>query len=99
MKLTRLLLPLFAFALLGACGGAKDNTEPPAPLTTIESAIPLIIDWSINTRAAENSAAYRLRPLLAGENIYSIDTRGTVSFIDPTNGRKVWDFSTGLGSG
>ena len=96
MSRGRLLLAVWPILLLAACGGAKDNTEPPAELTSIEAPIPLILNWSVDTRAAANSASYRLRPLLTGDHVYTIDTRGTVSYIDPVKGRTLWRFETGL---
>ena len=96
MKPGSRLVALLGMTLLAACSGSKDNTEPPAELASIEAPIPLILEWQLDTRAAANRAAYRLRPLLAGNHIYSIDTRGTISFIDPAKGRKLWHFETGL---
>lgn len=96
MSSGRLLLALWPILLLAACGGAKDNTEPPAELTRIEAPIPLILNWSLDTRAVANTASYRLRPLLTGEHVYSIDTRGTISYVDPVRGRTIWRFDTDL---
>ncbi len=85
--------------LLGAlagCSGETDNTEPPAPLTTIGESIPLELDWKVDTRASTNAAAYRLRPLVVGDHVYSIDTTGVVSRVDAASGRRQWRFETGL---
>ena len=88
-----LLLPL---VVMVACSGEVDNTEPPAPLTTIEKPLVLIINWKLDTRANANRAAYRLRPLIAGDHLYSIDTGGTISFIDPVKGHRLWHIESGL---
>ncbi|MDJ0779296.1 MAG: outer membrane protein assembly factor BamB [Gammaproteobacteria bacterium] len=96
MKQLRTLLALVAIALLAACGGETDNSEPPAPLTSIDDPIPLDVTWKLDTRAAANTASFRLRPLLAGERIYTIDTAGTVSSVDPESGRRQWLFDTGV---
>ena len=55
---------LTLLCLLAACGGATDNIEPPAPLTTIENPLPLDKNWVLDTRAADNRASFRLRPLI-----------------------------------
>ena len=89
-------IALIPLALLVACSNDVDNTEPPAELTSIEQSIPLNLDWKLDTRAASNRAAYRLRPLIVGDFLYSIDTSGTISYIDPTKGRRIWHFETGL---
>jgi outer membrane protein assembly factor BamB len=83
------------FGLLAACGGNKDNSEPPAPLTSIKDAIPLYINWVVDTRASKNRAAFRLSPLLAGGRAYTVDSSGLIRSIDLTNGRKLWRFRSG----
>jgi outer membrane protein assembly factor BamB len=82
--------------LLVSCGGDKDNSDPPAELTTIELNVPLQLNWALDTRAEKNRASYRLRPLLVGDRVFSIDTGGTVISVDLTNGRKLWKFDTDL---
>ena len=96
MKPGRIITALVFLGLLVSCGGDKDNTEPPAELTIIEYNVPLQLNWSLDTRADKNRASYRLRPLLIGDRIYSIDTGGTVVCVDLVNGRKLWKFDTEL---
>ena len=48
------------------------------------------------SQAAPNTASYRLRPLLVGDLVYSIDTDGTVVCVDVANGTLLWRFKTGL---
>jgi len=82
--------------MLAACSKNKDNSEPPAELTTIENAIALKIHWVVDTRAAPNQASYRLRPLVIGDRVYSVDTGGLVRCTDLTFGRPLWKFDTEL---
>ena len=96
MKPGRIITALVFLGLLVSCGGDKDNTEPPAELTIIEYNVPLQLNWSLDTRADKNRASYRLRPLLIGDRIYSIDTGGTVICVDLVKGRKLWKFDTEL---
>ncbi len=96
MKPGRIITALVFLGLLVSCGGDKDNTEPPAELTAIEYNIPLQLNWSLDTRAAKNRASYRLRPLLIGDRVYSIDTGGTVVCVDLVTGRRLWKFDTEL---
>jgi outer membrane protein assembly factor BamB len=96
LKPGRIITALVFLGLLASCGGAKDNTEPPAELTAIEYDVPLQLNWSLDTRAAKNRASYRLRPLVIGDRIYSIDTGGTVVCVDLAKGRKLWKFDTEL---
>ncbi len=96
MKSARILIAIVLPALLAACGGDKDNTDPPAELTAIQYNVPLQLNWALETRAARNRASYRLRPLLIGNRVYSIDTGGTIVGIDADKGRKLWKFDTDL---
>ena len=92
----RIITALVFLGLLVSCGGNKDNTEPPAELTAIEYDVPLQLNWSLDTRADKNRASYRLRPLVIGDRVYSIDTGGTVVCVDLVKGRKLWKFDTDL---
>jgi outer membrane protein assembly factor BamB len=96
LKPGQIITALVFLGLLASCGGDKDNTEPPAELTAIEYDVPLQLNWSLDTRADKNRASYRLRPLLIGDRIYSIDTGGTVVCVDLVKGRKLWKFDTEL---
>jgi outer membrane protein assembly factor BamB len=91
------LLPVL-LVLLAACSGGKDNAEPPAQLTGIDDQLPLVINWTLDTRAASNRAAYRLRPLLIGDRIYSIDTEGSIVCVNAATGRRLWRQDTELAS-
>ena len=96
MKFARILIAIVLPVLLAACGGDKDNTDPPAELTAIQYDVPLQLNWALETRAEKNRASYRLRPLLIGNSVYSIDTGGTIIGIDADKGSKLWKFDTDL---
>ena len=83
--------------LLG-CSGGIDNSEPPAPLTTIRDPLPLVMNWKIETSSAVNSASYRLRPFHSRNRVYSIDTTGLIVCIDAIYGNVLYRHSTGLES-
>ena len=84
--------------MLVACATEKDNSEPPAPLTSIEKKLPLNLNWQLDTRASSNEAAYRLRPLIIGDRVFTIDTSGMVASVDVATGRKLWSYATDLSS-
>ena len=92
----RKLSIIVLLGLLAACSGDKDNSEPPAALTDIENVFPLKINWKLDTRSSSNRAAYRLQPLISGDRVYSIDTKGLVRGIELTRGRKVWRYKSEL---
>lgn len=90
------ILVLVLAGLLAACASDTDNSEPPAPLTKIVDPVRLQLDWKLDTQAAANRASYRLRPLLAGNRVYSIDTGGSIVCVDAAKGTRLWRYETGL---
>ena len=92
----RKLSILVLLGFLAACGGNKDNSEPPALLTSIENAIPLAVNWKVDTRASDNRAAPRLRPMISGDRLYSIDNSGLVRAIELEKGRRLWRYESGF---
>ena len=96
MKSASRLIALILSGFLVACSTQQDNSEPPAPLTDIEDELALQVNWRLDTRAADNRASYRLRPLLVGDLVYSIDTSGTVVCVDVTDGSRLWRYDTEL---
>ena len=90
-KLSLLLL----FGFLAACSGNKDNSEPPAALTSIKNALPLDVNWVVDTRASQTRAAFRLAPLLVGDRAYTIDNSGLIRSIDLVKGSKLWRYRSG----
>ncbi len=96
MKPANKLCTLVLLCFIAACGGETDNSEPPAPLTDIEAPVALELNWKLDTRAASNTAAYRLRPLIIGDHAYTIDTSGMIVCVDIATGRKLWKYATDL---
>jgi len=96
LKPANKLCTLFLLCIIAACGGETDNSEPPSPLTDIEAPVALKINWNLDTRAASNTAAYRLRPLIIGNRAYTIDTSGLIACVDISTGRKLWSYETDL---
>ncbi len=84
---------LFLSLVLLSCGD-KDNSEPPAPLTKIEQALRVIVDWKTNTGAGIETASYNMRPLLVQNQIFSVDTEGLVKSIDTKSGKVNWSTKT-----
>ena len=90
MKPALTYLPILFTALLVACSSGTDNSELPAPLTKIEDALPLGLNWKVQTSTAVNSASYRLQPFQSGKRIYSIDIRGLIYCVDADYGNTLW---------
>ncbi len=92
----RLIPGIILLGWLAGCSTETDNTEPPAELTSIEARLYLVLNWQRDTRASGNAAAYRLRPIIIGDRVYSIDTGGTIKSTDAQSGKRHWNFKTGL---
>ena len=86
---------LIASLFLLSCSD-KDNSEPPAPLTKIDQALRVVVDWKTNTGAGIETASYNMRPLLVQDQIFSVDTRGLVKSIDTESGKVNWSTETGI---
>jgi len=93
-----LILVIIGISLLQLACSSKDNSEPPAPLTKIEQAIPLYMEWKVETGAGIDNTSYNMRPLLIQDTVYSIDTQGMVSSINAENGHLNWSSFTQLAS-
>ena len=96
MSPLRKLTTIVLLTVLAACSSGTDNAEPPALLTTIKDSIPLDKNWVVDTRAADNRAAYRLQPLIIGDRAYTIDIGGNIRAVALENGRLSWRHKTGL---
>ncbi len=89
---------VWIFVLFIAACSTPDNSEPPAELTEIIDAEALYEIWSIDTGKGANENFFDLQPLVMGNKIFTIDTRGIIHQIDAGNGRSDWEFATGLTS-
>ncbi len=87
---------LFIVSLFLLSCSSKDNSEPPAPLTQIENALAVGIDWKTNTGAGIETASYNMQPLLVQNQIYSVDTEGLVKSIDAETGKVNWTAETDI---
>ncbi len=95
MNAVNSLLLIVAFALLAGCA-TPDNAEPPAALTEISDPQRVRQLWSFNTGAGTVKNFYDMQPLVLGNVIYTIDTRGLINAIDSASGGSQWSYPTGL---
>lgn len=92
---TRYLLgPLLLF-LMAACS-TPDNSEPPAELTEIDNAERVYQLWSVDTGQGATKNFFDMQPLVLGNKVFTIDTRGVIHQIDATKGKSEWQYETGL---
>ncbi len=85
------LLPYFLFALvfLVGCDEEIDIYEP-NPLVDIDNEFETKTLWSISVGDGIGDKALHLNPVYAYNKIYVADNAGSVSAVDPVNGKKVW---------
>ncbi len=95
MNAVNSLLLIVAVAFLAGCA-TPDNAEPPAALTEISDPERVRKLWSFNTGAGIVKNFYDMQPLVLGDVIYTIDTRGLINAIDSASGRSQWSYPTDL---
>ncbi len=95
MKIVNSLLLLTAAAVITGCA-TPDNAEPPAPLTEISDPQRVRQLWSFNSGQGIVENFYDMQPLVLGNVIYTIDTRGLINAIDSVSGKVLWSFQSGL---
>ncbi|HET6655022.1 MAG TPA: outer membrane protein assembly factor BamB [Gammaproteobacteria bacterium] len=94
----RLLIVLGAALLLAACG-AKDNTEPPAPLVQFEPKIQVSEAWSASVGSGEGEMLLGLVPAVDNSRVFGVGRDGQVSAWDVKTGARVWRVDTEFHAG
>ncbi len=94
MKFYRLLFIVSIF-FVAACS-TPDNSEPPAPLTDIQSPQYVKLLWSQDSGKGAVNKYIDMQPFILGNKIYTIDTEGTISRFDSSSGQVDWFLESGL---
>ena len=82
-------------ALLAGC--AQDNTPKPTPLAKVAPSVIQVKElWNASPNDGTDGEYFNLGPVLANGVIYSVSADGTVSAVDATTGRRLWNTSTAL---
>lgn len=80
---------LVTLLLLSACGGGKSNLAPPTPLKDFKSTAVVTQIWSADIGSA-GDRYNRLQPRIAGDVLFAVSGKGTVSAFDATKGKVLW---------
>ena len=95
----KLACALIAIGFLASCSSVKKRE--PAPLTKVDDKISVTSVWS---SSVGKSDTFVMRPVLAGDYLYTSSGNGTVSKIEVLTGKAAWqvktpsDISSGPGS-
>ncbi len=81
---------LSLFALLAACSGDQDNTEPPAELVDFDASAKIIKLWHTSTGSGVQQQYLKLFPLLLDDRLVVADRSGVVTAISLNDGQKLW---------
>jgi outer membrane protein assembly factor BamB len=98
-SLPKLACALIAIGFLTSCSSVKKRE--PAPLTKVDDKISVTSVWS---SSVGKSDTFVMRPVLAGDYLYTSSGNGTVSKIEVLTGKAAWqvktpsDISSGPGS-
>ena len=89
MIIMRYFLLAFSLAVLAACGGGDDNSEPPARLTDFEATKKFEEQWSLRTHDAIDQQFLFIEPLLLKDKIITAGRDGIVTVTDIRSGREI----------
>jgi len=98
-SLPKLVCALITIGFLASCSSVKKRE--PAPLTKVDDKISVVSVWS---SSVGKSDTFVMRPVLAGDYLYTSSGNGTISKIEVLTGKTVWqaktpsDISSGPGS-
>ncbi|HET7588181.1 MAG TPA: outer membrane protein assembly factor BamB [Gammaproteobacteria bacterium] len=94
----RILVIAAAALALAACG-AKDNTEPPAPLVQFAPKVQVNEVWSASVGSGENEMLLGLVPAVDDSRVFGVGRNGQVSAWDVKNGARIWEVDTDFHAG
>ena len=98
-QISLLTIALVCLLNLSACGKrsffeAKDNSEPPAKLTSIKEKIDVRRVWQEDAGGGVGKLTLRLNAALSGGQVFVADYRGRLSAYTLDKGRRVWSVET-----
>lgn len=83
---SKAFLFVFIAAILVACGGDDDNSEPPAELTEFEPSVEISFIWSTKTSQGIKQQFLFIEPLLLDDKIVTAARDGHISIINLKDG-------------
>ncbi|MDH5387936.1 MAG: outer membrane protein assembly factor BamB [Gammaproteobacteria bacterium] len=101
MIIMRYYMLAFGIAMLAACGGGDDNSEPPAQLTKFEATKKIEEQWSLRTHGAIDQQFLFIEPLLLEDKIITAGREGIITVTDILTGQQIQeiDLATTISAG
>ena len=72
-------------------GGDEDNTQPPTPLTEINTRADILEIWKKGVGKGSDDKFLKLSPALIGDRIYVANNDGDIKAIDALSGKVIWN--------
>lgn len=72
-------------------GGDEDNTQPPTPLTEINSRADILKLWERDVGKGSDDKFLKLSPTLLDDRIFVANNDGDIKAIDAISGKVIWD--------
>lgn len=95
-RLTRLASLLLAGLAIGCAGHGKDNSQPPAELTSFKPSLSVHRLWSAKVGSGAERLRLGLEPSTDGVDVFAATHDGDVEAIDAKSGKRVWRIDTKL---
>ncbi len=70
--------------------GDDDNAEQPAPLVSFNPRISIVELWERHSGGGTDEQYLKLAPVIANQRLYVVSSKGELSAMDATNGRRLW---------
>jgi outer membrane protein assembly factor BamB len=77
--------------VLSACASSPSPVLPPVKLTALQNEIQITHDWSRNLDQGAGFAFLKLKPVIDGDKLYSVDHQGRVSVSSIETGNLLWE--------
>jgi len=81
----------FLTATLYACGGAEDNSEPPAELVDFEATAEVEELWSTSIGGGDEQQYLKLYPLMLDDRLIVTNRQGRIAALDLQTGDEIWE--------
>ena len=90
MQIKTILLSALVSTLLSACSSSPSPVLPPVKLSSIQNELNITHEWTRHIDQGASFAFLKLKPVIDGEKLYSVDHTGLVKLSNLTTGDAIW---------